>query len=105
MRRVLYRAAVRRSLEQLLAYLTEQTGTADQALAVVLSLQRQCEKLAALPGQLGRPREDLAPGVRSFAFRGYVIFFRYGEDIFDVVAILHERRDVATHWGDDAPDA
>ena len=43
---------------------------------------------------MGRPRDELAPGLRSVAFRNYVIFFRYREDRFEVVSILEGHRDI-----------
>ena len=54
----------------------------------------ECEKLAALSGTMGRPRPELAPGVRSFPFRGYVIFFRYEDDELVVLNVLSSRRDI-----------
>ncbi len=56
-------------------------------------MRQQCGKLAALPGTLGRARPELRPDIRSFPFRGYVIFFRYGTETFEVVNILEGHRD------------
>ena len=50
---------------------------------------------------MGRARPELLPGIRSFAFRGYLIFFRYQGDEFVVVNLLEGHRDMATHIGDD----
>jgi toxin ParE1/3/4 len=61
-------------------------------------LRAQCQKLASLPGEIGRPRLDLQDGMRSFPFRGYVIFFRYAGERFEVVAILESHRDVGSHF-------
>jgi plasmid stabilization system protein ParE len=47
-----------------------------------------------LPGVPGRPRPELRPDLRSFPFRRYVIFFRYGEDELVVLNILSARRDI-----------
>lgn len=65
------------------------------------SLQAQCEKLASLPGTLGRPRPELGQSFRSFPFRGYVIVFRYLPDVLDVVDILSERQDIDAHFKDE----
>jgi plasmid stabilization system protein ParE len=56
-------------------------------------LQQQCGKLASLPGTLGRARPDLLPDIRSFPYRGYVIFFRYESDTLEVVNVLEGHRD------------
>lgn len=39
--------------------------------------------------------------MRSFAFRGYVIFFRYEADAVEVVNILEGHRDVDAHFRSD----
>jgi toxin ParE1/3/4 len=66
-------------------------------------LRNQCGKLASLPGTLGRPRPELRPGMRSFAVKGYVIFFRYEGDTFEVVNVLGGHRDIIAYFRDD-PD-
>lgn len=50
---------------------------------------------------LGRRREELAPGLRSFPIGRYVIFylpFPYGVDI---VRVLHGSRDIETIFAED----
>ncbi len=43
---------------------------------------------------LGVSREDLAPGLRSFPVKSYLIFYRPVEDGIEIVRVLHGRRDV-----------
>lgn len=50
---------------------------------------------------MGRPRPELRPDMRSYAFRGYVIFFRYFGEVFEVVNILEEHRDIDSHFAQD----
>jgi plasmid stabilization system protein ParE len=64
-------------------------------------LRQQCRKLASLPGTLGRGRAELRPDIRSFALKGYVIFFRYDGDVFEVVNVLEGHRDIVTYFQDD----
>ena len=73
---------------------------ADEAVAqsAAEELRAKCRALAGLPGTLGRPRPGIAPGLRSFPFRGYVIFFRYRDDLFEVVSILDGRRDIEAQF-------
>lgn len=54
------------------------------------------EKLSLWATQpaMGRRREELAPGIRSFAFGRYVVFFQSLPDGMDVVRVLHSSRDV-----------
>lgn len=65
---------------------------------------KKCRHLASLSGKLGRKRPELRPGIR-LAYGNYVIFFRYRDDLFEVVSILDGRRDLDAHFehlsGDD----
>lgn len=92
-----------RDLASIQAYLIRESGNAAIGRRFAALLQQQCEKLAALPLTIGRPRPDLRPDLRSYAFRGYVIFFRITDDQFDVINILHGHRDIIAYFADD-PD-
>ncbi|MDI6025712.1 type II toxin-antitoxin system RelE/ParE family toxin [Corticibacterium sp. UT-5YL-CI-8] len=61
------------------------------------------EDLSRLPATMGRPRPELRKDMRSFAHEGYVIFFRYRDDLFEVLNVLEGHRDIDTyfHSGDD----
>jgi hypothetical protein len=43
--------------------------------------------------------------VRSFAFRGYVIFFRYRDDYFEVANIIEGHRDIEALFSEYDPNA
>lgn len=98
MRRLVYLTSVREDLLQIFTYLAEQSGSLSFAQAFVARLRSQCRKLAALPGEIGRPRPEIRDDVRSFPYRGYVIFFRYAGERFEVLAILEGHRDVDAHF-------
>lgn len=56
--------------------------------------------------RMGRAREELAAGVRSFAFGRYVVFFTPLPDGIDLVRVLHGARDVDDlfdPWSDHPP--
>ena len=55
-------------------------------------LDQQFALLAAQP-MMGRVREELAPGVRSFPFGRYVVFYVPLSDGIDVARVLHGARD------------
>ena len=93
--------AALRDLEEIFEFLGEQLGELQRARAFVNSIVTQIEKIAAFPTVLGRPRENLAPGLRSLPFRGYLIFMRYQEDSLFVVNILHARRDIEAYYLED----
>jgi toxin ParE1/3/4 len=56
-------------------------------------LDEQFRVLATQP-MMGRARDELAPGLRSFAFERYVIFYLPLDDGIDVVRVLHGARDI-----------
>jgi toxin ParE1/3/4 len=85
-----------RSLEEIAEYIGKLSGEPERGAAFVSRLRAQCEKLAALPGSIGRPRTDLAPDARSFVFGNYSIVFRYGADTIDILDVVHVRRDQAS---------
>jgi len=57
-------------------------------------------QLIATQPMMGRAREELAPGLRSFPFRRYVIFYMPIGNGIDVVRVLHGARDVDAVFGD-----
>ena len=51
------------------------------------------ETLAKNP-LMGRERDEVMPGLRSFPFKRYVIFYQPLQDGIDVVRVLHGARDI-----------
>jgi toxin ParE1/3/4 len=85
--------AALRDLDDIFEYLAEQFRDNARAREFVDAIVAQIEKIAGLPSIVGRPRDNLLPGLRSFPFRGYLIFMRYEEDRLLIVNVLHSRRD------------
>ena len=56
-------------------------------------LDEQFRVLATQP-MMGRARNELAPGVRSFPCGRYVVFYVPLDDGIDVVRVLHGARDI-----------
>lgn len=50
---------------------------------------------------LGRRREELAPGLRSFPAGRYVIFYLPVPNGVDIVRVLHGARDIETIFAED----
>ena len=65
-------------------------------------LDTQLRLLATQP-LMGRARDELAPGIRSFPFGRYLVFYLPISDGIDVVRVLHGTRDVDTAFGEDNP--
>ncbi len=54
---LVYRAAARRDLAGIAAYIERESGSRSAATAFIDRLIDYCERLAALPGLMGRPRD------------------------------------------------
>ena len=64
------------------------------AVAFVDKLQEQCKFLALCP-ESGTIRDDLAPGVRVFTYRGYGIYFRNLPDRVRIDRVLPPGLDIS----------
>ncbi len=64
-----------------------------QADLWVDDLDRRLDLQATQP-KMGREREDLAPGLRSFPFGRYIVFFLSLKDGIDVVRVMHGSLDI-----------
>ena len=100
MRRLVLLDAAVDDLTSILDYIARESGSPETARHFVDRIVRQCTRLASLPGMLGRARPELRADIRSFAFRGYVIFFRYRDDRLEVVSVLEGHRDVDAHFAE-----
>jgi toxin ParE1/3/4 len=73
-------------------YVASQSGDLDAADRLIDSITERFLLLSTYP-HLGRRRDDLRPGLRSFTVAGYVIIYRVeGEDVF-ILHIVHGRRE------------
>ena len=96
MPRVLRTPEARQDLLGIWVYVAENSvASADRLLEAI---NAQCETLAEFP-QMGRRREELSPGMRSFVVGSYVVFYRVIEDGVDVIRVLHGARDIGAIFG------
>jgi len=86
--------SARRDLAQIYHYIEERSASTALAERFARQLNDQYRRLARLPGLLGRARPELRPDIRSAPFKGYIIFFRYLDDVFEVVHIIEGHRDI-----------
>jgi len=70
----------------------------DNVDAADLWVDRLDEQFSLLATQplMGRARDELARGVRSFPFGRYVIFYAPIDNGIDVIRVLHGSRDIDT---------
>jgi toxin ParE1/3/4 len=69
------------------------------ATRLVDLVEQKCDLLAENP-EIGRKRDDLAPELRSFPVKSYVIYYRYRKKAIEVIRVLSSARDVESlFWG------
>jgi toxin ParE1/3/4 len=66
---------------------------ADAADNLVEKLYESCRTLAGMP-EMGRPRNELFPGLRSLAHKGYIIFYRTNNEKLAIIRILNGCMDI-----------
>jgi toxin ParE1/3/4 len=77
-------------------------GGAARADAFLDKVLKQCQQLAQFP-RLGRARENLAPNLRSFPVKEFVIFYRPVDDTVEIIRVLYGERDIESIFQDDPP--
>lgn len=100
MARLLISPRAKADLVDIWDYIAEDDeGSADAFIA------RIDEKMRVLAGHpdMGRLREDVAAGLRSFPVGRYVVFYRAGPDGAEVIRVLHGARDLDAFFGEDGP--
>ena len=101
MPRLRYTSAALDNLTDIAVYIARVSGSRDVAENFTNKIRQKCAKLAELPGTLGRARPELRQQIRSFAFKGYVIFFQYDNGDFIVVNVLEGHRDILSYFADE----
>ena len=81
MARLRYSAAARDDLNSIAEYIAGKSGSRAVAERFTSELRRKCRELAAAPIQMGRPRPDLLPDLRSHPYKSYMVFFQYVGDV------------------------
>lgn len=82
-------------LEHIWVYLTQQDELlADKQIAQILD---RLPMLSQFPN-MGKQREDIWIGLRSFPVKPYVIFYSKILDGIEVIRILHQARDVDSEF-------
>src|SRR3990172_5038270 len=91
MARIVRSPAARLDVTEIAAYIAR-----DDPLAATQLLDTFDEKLHLLAEtpELGRAREELAPGLRSFPVGRYVLFYRTRPDGIELVRVLHGARNL-----------
>lgn len=97
---LVFRALARRELAEIAAHVAREAQDREAGRRFARRLVAHCERLARLPGLLGRPRPECGTDYRSSVHESHLIVFRYSDpggsrSRLIVVHILSGRRDVA----------
>jgi toxin ParE1/3/4 len=87
------------SIADIAAYIARSSGSRSTGQGFADRIRERCVALASLPGTLGRDRSELIPGLRSVAFKNYVIFFRYFRKDLEIITVLEGHRDIDAYFG------
>jgi len=94
-RRIVYSEDARAELSDILLFTEEQWGKAQRTTYKQLIIST-IGKVAQSPS-LGRPRDDLSMGLRSFPIGSHVLYYWEHQGTLRVAHILHSRRDVSRY--------
>jgi len=83
----------RAELDKIWLYIARESGSIDIATRITDSITQQFWLLNRYP-YLGRRRDDLRPGLRSFVAGDYVIIYRVKKDAVLIMHVLHGSRDI-----------
>ena len=65
----------------------------DYADRLIRQIADKLLMLAEFP-RMGRPRDEVQPGLRSFVMDRYVIYYRQADTGIEAVRLLHSARDI-----------
>ena len=69
----------------------------EQTNVYLANIESRLMWLAENP-QLGKPRDEVREGLRSFSEGRHVIFYRIGTDTIEVVGVPHQRQELNRHF-------
>lgn len=100
-RRVLLRPAARRDLSSLYAYIRDERGDPDVAMAYIRRIRAFCEALATFP-ERGTRRDDIRPGLRIVGFeRRVAVAFSVTSETVVVARVFYGGRHYEALLGGD----
>lgn len=91
MLRVFKTTGARHDLTDIWVFIAE--DSIDAADAWVAQLDAAIQRLAEFPG-IGRPRDDIAAGLRVLPIGDYLIFYRFSNVAVEILRVFHGMRDV-----------
>lgn len=93
--------AAKNDIVEIVAFIRDTGGSRDVADRFAAKLLAHFEKLASFSVQMGRPRGELLPDLRSVPFGNCIFFIRYAAEALEIVHIIEAHRDVGAVFGAD----
>lgn len=75
------------------AHIYSATSSEELAADIVLKIRAKCTSVSEAP-ELGRPRDEFRPGVRSTRIYSYIILYEIAHQTIHILRILHGARDI-----------
>lgn len=94
MAKILLKPQAETDLVEIWVYIAQDNPTAADELLNIID--DKCITLSESP-LIGKARDELVPGVRSFPVGNYVLFYQLienGEDGIEIIRVLHGARDI-----------
>jgi toxin ParE1/3/4 len=79
-------------------YIVKESGNVAATDGLVDAITERFYLLSQYP-RMGRPRDDLRPGLRSFAVGEYVIAYTVEDEKVDILHVFHGRQDIEGQLG------
>lgn len=80
-----------KDLDAIFDYFTERNVAAGEKL--LDEFQKKCRYLVQFP-QIGRSYKEIRPYLRGLPLDGYIIFYRLGKDIIEILRVVKDNRDL-----------
>ena len=88
----------RAELSSIWNYIVNESGNAAAADGVIDAITERFYLLSRYP-RMGRSRDDLRPGLRSFPVGQYVIIYTIEDDDVEILYVFHGRQDMEGQLG------
>jgi toxin ParE1/3/4 len=89
----------RAELGHIWTYIARESGSFAAADGVVDAIAERFYLLAQFP-YMGRARDDLQPGLRSFPVGQYVIIYTIEDEDVQILHVFHGRQDIEARLGE-----
>ncbi|MHC4267788.1 MAG: type II toxin-antitoxin system RelE/ParE family toxin [Planctomycetota bacterium] len=87
--------AAQNDLREISRYTKENWGN-KQAKHYLVELAAGIENIARSP-KLGKVRDEIEMGIRSFTIARHVVFYRKGTECIEIARVLHASMDIKRH--------